>query len=120
MRKPTIENKYNLTVSQIKKLKIADRTKIQSPLFWRNDVISAWCILKHVADNEFWLGVYDEDAPVYKGKLRIDFTTYDGMCGYKFNQFFQEKDIESEADLKIQEMALDTINMLIDEGILSI
>lgn len=118
MRKPTVENKYNLTILKIKKLKIGDKTKIKEPLFWRNDVISAWCILKRYVDNEFWLGIYDEDAKAYKGKIRVDFDTHDGMRSYKFNQFFKEKDIENEMDLRIQELALETINHLIDEEIL--
>lgn len=42
------------------------------------------------------------------------------MCTYKFDKFYQEKDIENELDLKTQEELLRTINMLIDEGILVI
>lgn len=42
MRQPTVENKYNLTMAKIRKLKIADRSQIGKPLFWRNDVIGAW------------------------------------------------------------------------------
>ena len=42
-----------------------------------------------------------------------------GMCGYKFNQFFREKDIENDNDLLIQEKFLSKINELIDLGILS-
>lgn len=118
MRKPTVKNKYNLTIKDIKKLKIGDRSKIIEPLFWRNDVISAWCILERIADNEFWLGIYDDDAPAYKGKIRIEFTCCDGMCSYKFNKFFKGSDIGSEADFVIQEKALRKINELIDEEIL--
>lgn len=120
MRKPTVKNKYNLTIKDIKKLKIGDRSKIIEPLFWRNDVISAWCILERIANNEFWLGIYDDDAPAYKGKIKIDFTSYDGMFRYKFNKFFKIDDMEDEADLVIQERALRKINELIDNKILII
>lgn len=44
MRKPKVENKYNLKPGDIPNLVILDRSKIRSPLFWRNDVINAWCI----------------------------------------------------------------------------
>lgn len=120
-----ITNKYNLTVSKIKKLKIGDRSKINRKNgFWRNDVIKAWCISKSVGQedlkNSFWLGFYDEDAPAYAGKFRISVDSYDGMCNYIFNQFFQEKDIECPEDLKIQKMLLDEVTRLIDEGILVI
>ena len=98
MRQPTVENKYDLTMAKIRKLKITDRSQIGKPLFWRNDVIGAWCIV---------------------GKLRVHLTSYGGMCGYKFNQFFREKDIENDNDLLIQEKFLSKINELIDLGILS-
>lgn len=41
MRKPKVENKYNLTMKKIKKLKVGDEFKIKEPLFWRNNVINA-------------------------------------------------------------------------------
>lgn len=118
MRKPMVSNKYNLTISKIKELTVGDRSKVKEPLFWRNKTISAWCIFKKYIDNGFWLGIYDEDAPVYKGKFRVDFFSFDGMCGYNFEKFFDERDIENEMDFRIQEIALETINFLIDVGIL--
>ena len=48
MRKPKVDNKYNLTMAKIRKLKIADRSQIGKPLFWRNDVIGAWCIILNI------------------------------------------------------------------------
>ena len=121
MRKPKINNKYNLTIVDIKKLQIGDRAKIKEPLFWRNNVISAWCIIETVGkfeDSEYWIGIYDEDAPAYKGKFRFNFSTYGGMCDYKFQKFFDFSEIENEYDLEIQEKFLSKINFLIDEGIL--
>lgn len=128
MRTPTVKNKYNLTMTKIRRLKIADRSKVGKPLFWRNDVIGAWCIVGSAGsnmdimfgtDNEFWIGIYDDNAKAYAGKFRVHLTSYGGMCGYKFNQFFREKDIENDNDLLIQEKFLCKINELIDLGILS-
>jgi hypothetical protein len=129
MRKPRVENKYNLTIKDCKKLQVGDRAKIKSPLFWRNTAINAWCISEDIGtdadkqfgtDNSYWIGIYDEDAKAYAGKLKISFSTYGGMCGYNFNSFFKEKDIENELDLITQEKFLEKINYLIDEGILTI
>lgn len=129
MRKSTVENKYNLTITKIRKLHIADRSKICRPMFWRNDVINAWCISdsagtkkdhEFCTDNGYWIGIYDEDAKAYAGRFRFNFSTYGGMCGYKFEKFFQKKDIENENDLLIQEKFLSKINELIDIGILSL
>lgn len=129
MRKPRVKNKYNLTISKIKKLKIKDRSQVCEPLFCRNNVISAWCIHGHAGtdadvnfctDNEFFIGVYDEDAPAYAGKFRVSFDCYGGMCSYKFEKFFQPQDIGYLNDLLIQERFLEKINELLDKGILEV
>jgi hypothetical protein len=121
--KPTVKNRYKLKISDIKNLKIKDRSKICEPLFWRNEVIKAWCICGVVGkfeDAEYWIGIYDEDAPSYAGKFRFNFTTYMGMCSYNFRKFFDYKEIENEVDLELQEKLLNTINWLIDEKIINI
>lgn len=128
MRTPTVNNKYNLTMAKIRRLKVVDRSKVCKPLFWRNDVIGAWCIvgsagsdmdIRFGTDNEFWIGIYDDNAKTYAGKFRVHLTSYGGMCDYKFNQFFREKDIENDNDLLIQEKFLSKINELIDCGVLA-
>ena len=90
MRKPTVKNKYNLKPSDINKLKILDRSKIKEPLFWRNNVIDAWCLSVNTSKNskdlefgtysEFWLGIYDDDAKSYAGKIRYNFSAYGLGC----------------------------------------
>lgn len=117
-------NKYNLDMKQIRALKVGNRELIKTPLFWRNNVISAWCASGSVGNSkfcdetEYWLGIYDEDAKAYKGKVRFSFSTYGGMCGYNFNTFFNPKTIETMDDLRIQKLFLEKINNLIDMGVL--
>ena len=127
MRKSKVDNKYNLTMAKIRKLKIADRSQIGKPLFLRNDVIGSWCIVgaagsymdvRFGTDNEFWIGIYDLNAKAYAGKFRVSLSSYGGMCGYEFNKFFDVKDIDNEQDLEIQEKFLAKINELIDCGVL--
>jgi len=129
LREPNVENKYNLKPSDISKLKILDRSKIKEPLFWRNDVIDAWCITKTIGsyddhrfcdDNSMWIGIYDETAKSYAGRIRSYCTSYGGMCGYDFNTFFDYTEIENEKDLQTQEALLKYVNQLIDEGILGL
>lgn len=126
MRKPVVNNQYHLTISAIKRLKVGDRSLIGPPLFWRNNVIDAWCIIENAAptkygdETSYWIGIYDEDAKAYKGKFRFDFSTYGGMAGYRFEKFFQKDDIENEWDLLIQEKFLAKVNELIGLGILVI
>lgn len=130
MRKPTVKNKYNLTMKDCRHLAVKDRSKICEPLFWRNDVINAWCISGSTAKNakedeygcydEFWLGVYDKDAKSYADKIRVKFSAYGGMCHYNFNKFYDYTKIEHEIDLEVQEMFLEKINMLLDEGIVEV
>lgn len=128
MRKPKIKNKYNLTIKDIKHLKIGDRTKFHEPEFWYNNVVNAWCIsgdtaknsadLEYLTYDEFWIGFYDETAKSCAGKFEISFDSYGGMCGYNFNEFYRSQDIENIDDLEIQEKFLEKINWLIDEGVL--
>ena len=126
---PKIPNKYNLTVPKVRKLLVKDRNKISAPLFWRNNVINAWCISESIGsdadrefgtDSSFWIGIYDEDASAYAGKFRISFETYGGMCSYNFTNFYSKKSIKNPQDLRLQERFLEVINHLIDEGILGI
>lgn len=130
MRKPTVKNKYKLTMKDCRKLVVKDRSKICEPLFWRNNVISAWCLSGSTAKNNFdreygthnsfWIGVYDEDAKAYAGKVRIDVTGHGDIFSYKFEKFYDYRLIENEHDLRVQEMLLEKLNMLIDEGILEV
>lgn len=127
MRNPRIKNKYNLTMKDVRNLKINDRTQLKEPLFWRNHVVKAWCISKTTIKNQyddiygtyndFWLGIFDEDCD-RKVKLRVNVSTHGGMCRYNFKKFFDYKEIEHEIDLEIQEKLLETVNQLIDMGIL--
>lgn len=127
MRKSKVNNKYDLTMAKIRSLKVADRSKVCEPLFWRNDVIGAWCICGTSGDNmdrmlgtdnEYWIGIYDLNAKSYAGKFRVSLNSYGGMCNYKFNKFFDAKDIKNEQDLEIQEKFLEKINELIECGVL--
>lgn len=126
MREPRVQNIYGLTVPMIRTLQV-DRSKITGAPFWRNTVINAWCLsgstAKCAADEEFgttdeyWLGVYDEDAKAYAGKIRVTFSAYGGMCGYNFKEFYNPKDIENELDFRIQEQFLSVMNDLIERGV---
>ncbi|MBD5589235.1 hypothetical protein [Clostridium botulinum] len=127
MRKPKVKNKYNLKFSDIKKLKINNRSKICEPLFWRNNMIEAWCISENTMKNNldivfgtynvYWLGIHDEDSKK-KQKIEICCTAYGGMVNYNFEEFFNYREIENEDDLEIQEKLLKKINQLIDKKIL--
>lgn len=129
MRKPKIKNKYNLKFKDIKKLKIKDRSKIKSPLFWRNNVVKAWCISEttiqtkedelYSSYNDYWIGIFDEDSS-RKQKIVVKCSAYGGMANYNFKEFFNYKEIEHEDDLLIQEKLLNKINYLLDNDILSL
>ena len=114
-------NKYNLTIAKLKKYKILNRDLIKEPLFWRNNIINAWCINKIIGtnddryfgtDSEYWIGIYDNN------KFKFNFSSYGGMCDYVFSKFFKQEDIENYNDLKVQVEFLKEINELIDLGII--
>ena len=122
MRKPIVENKYELTIPKIKKLKV-NREKLNDNinLFWRNNVIGAYCISQYTDRKEYgsyWIGIYDIGAPSFAGKFRFSLSVWQDMCRYDFENFFDEEDIENEDDLILQEKFLTKINELLDLGIL--
>lgn len=130
MRKPKVENKYNLKPKDIQHAKILDYNRLHKPPFWRNNVVQAWCLSDNTCRNakdreygcynSYWIGFYDEDAKAYAGKIRLDCSTYGDMWSYNFKTFFNSKEIENELDLEIQEKLLSRINWLIDEKIIEI
>lgn len=126
MRKPNVKNKYNLKPKDIQKSKVLNKEALMHAPFWRNDVVSAYCLSGGCGkdylgeyDMSYWIGFYDEDAPAYAGKIRLELTSYGGMCGYDITKFFKESEIKNENDLRLQELLLTKINWLIDSGIIS-
>ena len=118
-------NKYNLTPKKIKTLKILDWKKLKE-LTWYNQAMKRtgnwWCHLEgcqlsggYDGFNEFWIG-FNED----NDKIDFHFTTYEGMCSYKFEEFYNWIEIENKYDLKVQVNAIRFLNKLIDEKILGI
>lgn len=130
MRKPKVENKYNLKPKDIQNVKILDYEKLHKAPFWRNNSIGAWCLSGCIRPNpkdtygtydlDYWIGFYDDDAKSYAGKIRLSCSSYGGMCDYNFKSFFNEKEIENEWDLRLQEKLLEVINWLIDGKIVSL
>lgn len=127
MRKPKIENKYNLKPKDIQRATILDFERLKQSPFWRNDVIGAWCLSGGSGKgfyggyiNTYWIGFYDNDAKHYAGRIRLDCGSYEDMCGYEFKNFFDYTEIDTEIDLVLQEKLLDRINWLIDEKIIEI
>lgn len=124
MRAPRVKNIYDLTIEKMYMLKVKNRALVKEPLFWRNSAISAWCISAIAGDSEFgdenayWIGIFDDNASEDAGKFVFRLSTYGGMCGYQFNEFFREEDIENDWDLEIQEKFLNKVNQLIYMGIL--
>ena len=116
-------NKYNLTPENIKELKVLDWNRLKEHT-WHNEAMKAtgswWCHLegcqssgKYDDFNEFWIG-FNETT----GKIDLHFTTWEGMGGYNFKEFY--KDTENQYDLQVQVNAIRYLNMLIDEKILGL
>ena len=127
MRKPKVENKYNLKPKDIERAIILDYEKLKQPPFWRNNIVQAWCLSggsgrgyygSHM--DSYWIGFYDNNAKAYSGKIRLSCSAYEDMCNYNFKKFFDYNEIENEVDLELQEKLLSRINWLIDEGIIEI
>lgn len=124
MRKPTVENKYNLTFEDVKTLKVSSRHKMEYPILWRSNVIKAWCAsgTTNASPKDKECGMYGEYLLTIFDNDKIDLkcVSYKRMSEYKFNVFFCPDDIEDEIDMELQEKLLERLNFLIDEGILVI
>lgn len=54
MRRPKIENKYNLKPKDIEKAVILDYNRLHQSPFWRNDVVQAWCLVGGSGKGFLW------------------------------------------------------------------
>lgn len=127
MRKPKVENKYNIKPGDIEKAVILDYDRLHQSPFWRNNVVQAWCLSDGSGKgfcgdwiDSYWIGFYDKDARAYAGKIRLSCSSMEDMCSYNFKKFYDYKEIHNETDLELQEKLLERINWLIDEKIITI
>lgn len=127
MRKPKVENKYNLKSKDIQKAVVLDYDRLHKPPFWRNNVVQAWCLSDGSGKgfygdwlDSYWIGFYDKSAKAYAGKIKLSCSVMEDMCNYNFKKFFDYSEIDNETDLELQEKLLERINWMIDEGIIAI
>ena len=117
-------NKYNWDCKNIKKIKILDWEKLKK-FTWYNPATNCYCHLegcndprkmndkfKYDDEDEFWIGFYGD------GKVDFHFTSYGGMCGYEFKEFYKLKDMDNNFDLNVQINAIRYLNMLVEEGVI--
>lgn len=114
------KNKYKLKFSDLTKLKVINKKEFKKHS-WRNEQIKAWCITRDIVanpkdsygtyDDGFFFGVYDD------GHIETYCTSYGGMCGYIFEDFYT--DVENVVDERLHSEILRIINNLIDLDILA-
>ena len=120
-------NKYDLTIEKIKKLVIVDWDSLKQKT-WHNKAMekdgSWWCHLEgcqaeeqqpYKEEDVFWIGFREED-----NKVDCYFTSYEGMCGYVFDKFYDASEIENIYDMNVQVNAIKWLNTMIDSGILAL
>lgn len=116
-------NKYNLTPSNIEKLKILNWEELKKYL--RHKIVlkdGVWG--EHFEGCNFDNDKYDDYSQFRiafnekSNKIICGFTTYFGCKDYIFNEFYKIKDIEQERDLYVQINTIKYLNMLLDKGIL--
>ena len=127
MRRPKVENKYNIKPKDIEKAVVLKPERLCQEPFWRNNVVQAWCLSGgsgqgYYGDwmDSYWIGFYDKDAKSNAGKIELSCGAMKDMCNYNFKTFFNPDEIENEVDLELQEKLLERINWLVDEGIVKI
>jgi hypothetical protein len=118
-------NKYKLTPKKIKKLKILDWDRLKQETWQNNAMLTGnwYCHLEGCQsfgqrfndEDEFWIGFREDD-----NKIDCNFTSYGGMCSYKFDKFYDILDIENRFDMQVQVNTISWLNRMIDEGILGV
>lgn len=118
-------NKYNLTPKNICKLEVNRKLINKENGFWYNNVIKAWCLSCSVGideypvcDNyEYWLGIYDKPNKDKSAKIELTFSCWGGMGTWKFDKFFNFKEIENQDEYGIQYKFIEKMNELIEKGV---
>lgn len=116
-------NKYGFTAKNIDTIRVLDWERLKQ-YTWFNTVIKkpCWCHLegcnttagsRYCDDDEFWIGFYED------GKVDHAFSAHGGMCGYEFDEFYDEKDIENKSDAGVQINAIRYLNNLVELKIIS-
>ena len=118
-----VPNKYNIRPQDIHKFTVLDWEKLKK-YTWFNTAMNSpcWCHLEgsngggFYGDDadEFWIGFYEN------GKVDYWFTSYEGMCGYEFDTFYDANHIHNKYDMAVQVNAMRYINKLLDEKIIAI
>lgn len=127
-------NKYGWTFKNIATAKVLDWTNLRrytteyhyngerdenKPVSWDGYSHIEGCAVggeprDYVADeNEFFIKF------AFNGMNTYYFTSYEGMCGYEFEKFYDPAGIENEFDMKVQVNAIRYLNMLVDNNIIS-
>ena len=121
-----VPNKYNIKPKDIKKLKVLDWDKLKKKT-WYNDAMKKtgewYCHLEGSNGgglygddkDEFWIGFNKKN-----GEVDYWFTSYGGMCGYTFDEFYKTDEIENKWDMNVQVNAMRYLNMLLDEKIIEL
>lgn len=119
-------NKYGFTPKNIKTVQILDWDKLKKKT-WYNEAMKKtghwWCHIegcepaggkKFGDEDDFWVGFREED-----NKIDCKFSCYEGMCHYRFNRFYDAKEIDNPFDMCMQVNTIKYLNQLVDEGIIS-
>ena len=126
-RTTKIKNKYNLKPKDIQHAIVLNKEALHDKPFWYNNIVKAWCLSGGAGEGlyggyeyEYWIGFYDDNAPAYKNKIRLQCSSYEGMCNYTFKKFFDLDEIKNKYELQLQQELLKVINWLIDSKIIYI
>lgn len=120
---PSVPNKHNLKPSDIPKLQVLHREKLQHSPFWYNQNIKAWCVtrdtgsendFKYGSENKFWMGIFDD------GRIEYTWHTLGGMLLTDFDEFYDEYTLANKPMLQLHEAVLEVLNRVIDDGILGL
>lgn len=129
-RSPRVENKYCFYLGDLKYVSVADYNALKKPPFTYDENTSSYlltvCTVGEDEKNtrEDWgevlIRFYENATKTGINNISVKCHTEAGKYGYSFNGFFKARTIENLGELEVQEITLECINRMLDDGVLKL
>lgn len=106
-------NTHGFRPGDIVGAEVLDKEKFEK-LAWFNDAMNCWAVSWHDKDDE------DSFFAEFRDGVCVSFScsSYGGMCGYKFDEFFDPENMDCMFDLELQKAMVKLYNRLSESGAL--
>lgn len=129
-RTPRVDNKYCFYLGDLKYVSVGNYEALKKTPFTYDENTGSYLLTactvseqeKSTRDDwgEVIIRFYENATKTGINNISVKCHTEAGKYGYSFNGFFKARTIENLGELEVQEITLECINRLLDEGILKL